>query len=157
MQKFLIFLVLGLTCVYGKEYTPVKQCGSEKLFKNVAINTSKGLCRALPCQLKLGETITAEIEFENKELVEKIVSKCKAVVLGSELDFPIPNAEKGCDQLIKGKCPAAPKSDLALKLTVPVKPPSLAKLGVDAKMEISLLDQNKKVISCFMLTAKVNV
>lgn len=58
--------------------------------------------------------------------MEKIVSSCKALVLGNEIIFQIPDADKGCDYLVQGKCPAEPNTDLALRLKVPVKPPSLA-------------------------------
>lgn len=44
--------------------------------------------------------------------------KCNATALGITIQYPIPNEDKGCDQLKNTYCPIEPSTDAELEMNM---------------------------------------
>ncbi|PNF29458.1 hypothetical protein B7P43_G04564 [Cryptotermes secundus] len=109
-------------------------------------------CDELPCIIKRGENIVAEVDFVAEKSVESLNVKVKATVLGITVDYPLPQPD-ACKSLIDSACPLEAGDIATYTLDLPITPviPTVP-FSVDASL---INGDSEEVVSCFGIDGEV--
>ncbi|KAG4077358.1 hypothetical protein HA402_009759 [Bradysia odoriphaga] len=152
MTGRIVVILIGLSVwIYGTNALEFTDCGS-KVGKFTKVQVSDCVTTSTACILKKNTNATISIDFELSTIDQctKVTAVVHGVVMGIEMPFNLPNAD-GC--LNSGiTCPIQKGSNYEYSTTLPVLK-QYPKVKVDVKWE--LIDENKDVIVCVMIPAKI--
>ncbi|CAD7084473.1 unnamed protein product [Hermetia illucens] len=111
-------------------------------------------CDKQPCTVVKGKDIIFEIDFTAGFTVKNIYTNVRATVFGLSVGYPLPDEQKyACKMLLYGSyCPIYEGEDVTYKFVFAVGT-FYPEIGVN--IEISLIDDDSKIVTCFNTDIKV--
>ncbi|KAH8362293.1 hypothetical protein KR200_005589 [Drosophila serrata] len=131
--------------------TEVKRCSGSKPFP---LEVRVAGCLTPPCNIVKGSTQIFEIDFAVDKYITEMTTLVKATTLGIiTVPYELPaDVAAVCPNLMYGAyCPMYPTEDATYLFSFPIG--EYPEIGV--KIEISLVDQDKQVATCFVCDIKV--
>uniref|UniRef100_A0A1L8DQ67 Putative niemann-pick type c2 n=2 Tax=Nyssomyia neivai TaxID=330878 RepID=A0A1L8DQ67_9DIPT len=148
MLRFFILLTF-IPAIILANTNGIKNCAGNP---PLPIETSVRSCSQTPCDIKLGERTGIDIIFKAPRDISTFKPKARAHVLGIGIDHDLPEdiVNGACDNLSAGECPIPEGTvvEYNFELLVSSSYPPTKNIDVD----ISLLDQDDKVIVCSRIT-----
>ncbi|SPP80423.1 uncharacterized protein LOC117583192 [Drosophila guanche] len=152
--KLYIFISLGLLATVqalSDLATDVRRCSDDKPFP---LEVRVDRCITPPCYIIKGSTQYFEIDFAVDKYITSMKAKVKATTLGIitvPYELP-PEVAAVCPNLMFGAyCPLYPTEDVTYLFAFPIG--EYPEIGV--KVEISLVDQDDDIATCFVCDIKV--
>ncbi|XP_055847999.1 NPC intracellular cholesterol transporter 2-like [Episyrphus balteatus] len=149
---FVRLLVLStLICSAFGAGTAVKKCSGNKPFP---LEVRVLNCDVPPCNVVKGQDMEFEIDFVVFNYTTTMKTLVRATTIGLTVPYELPDdVSNVCKNLKYGAyCPLYPEEDVTYKFIFPI---SNVYPEISVKIEISIVDQTKTVVSCFVCDIKV--
>nr|AYV99599.1 venom polypeptide [Dolopus genitalis] len=107
-------------------------------------------CEKMPCDIVKGKDAIIEVDFTAKKLANTLHAKIVANAAGIHVPYPLPeNLGNVCKNLLNdGYCPLDANEDATYKLVLPV---ATGYPLIPVAIEVSIVDEETKVHSCFII------
>lgn len=112
-------------------------------------------CEAQPCPVIKGTEAVMDMQFvAKKDNTTKLTSKVTAYLGFVPIPYPIDDALASvCDNLLDGAyCPLDKTEDVTYRFVFPLDD---SYPEIQVKVQVSLEDENKEIVSCFAVTIQV--
>lgn len=97
--------------------------------------------------------MVAFVDFSASDEVAKLRPVVYATALGLTVPFAMPpDRQDACEWLEGSKCPLSSGEDVRYELRLPVEKSYPA---ISVEVELSLVDQDDRIVSCFRVQGKV--
>ncbi|XP_044733848.1 NPC intracellular cholesterol transporter 2-like [Chrysoperla carnea] len=141
-----IFMIESITILVAVD---VSECSKVEAPKPVHVDI-KG-CTEEPCLLPSGQNAIMDLTFVVPNNSDILWAKVNPIVFGIEGVFELPDPNV-CNGLLNGYCPVDQNELLTYRLEMPVLK-SYPQISLSIKLSIE--DENRKKISCFVVKCKV--
>lgn len=113
-------------------------------------------CVRQPCYVRRGSNVALSINFTPDRRITELTPSVRTTILGITTNYALPaNLQNGCQALqFPYYCPLRAGRSATLRLNVPV---SKLWAPITIGVQVTLADQDRRVINCFKVNVKVRV
>ncbi|XP_055907528.1 NPC intracellular cholesterol transporter 2-like [Eupeodes corollae] len=146
-----LFVILGLISTSLVAGTAVRKCSGNK---NFPLEVRVLNCDIPPCDIIKGQDMEFEIDFVVFNYTSEMKTLVRATTMGITVPYELPDdVSDACSNLKYGAyCPLYPEEDVTYKFLFPI---SNIYPEISVKIEISIVDQKKRIVTCFVCDIKV--